>query len=91
VIDCHPRVVQIDPLHDDHRLRITPTFDPRGLRVAGAVDLTTSGAPASTMRPAASWPEPDLHIDLGELEFIDVAGVRAIVRAGLRLAEEVDQ
>jgi anti-anti-sigma regulatory factor len=81
MIASHPRVVQIDPLHDDHRLRITPTFDPRGLRVAGAVDLTTSGALASTLRLAANWPGQDLHIDLSELEFIDVAGVRAIVRA----------
>jgi anti-anti-sigma factor len=85
VIDCHPRVVQIDPLHDDHRLRITPTFEPRGLRVAGAVDLTTSGALASTLRLAANWPSPDLHIDLSELEFIDVAGVRTIVRAAATL------
>jgi anti-anti-sigma regulatory factor len=85
VIDCHPRVVQIDPLHDDRRLRITPTFEPRGLRVAGAVDLTTSGALASTLRLATNWPEPDLHIDLSELEFIDVAGVRTIVRAAAML------
>jgi anti-anti-sigma factor len=85
VIACHPRVVQIDPLHDDHRLRITPTFDPRGLRVAGDVDLTTSGALASTLRLAANWPGPDVYIDLGELEFIDVAGVRAIVRAAAAL------
>jgi anti-anti-sigma regulatory factor len=81
MIACHPRVAQIDPLHDDHRLRITPSFDPRGLRIVGAVDLTTSGALASTLRLAANWPERDLHIDLSDLEFIDVAGVRTIVRA----------
>jgi anti-anti-sigma factor len=85
MIACHPRVVQIDPLHDDHRLRITPMFEPRGLRVAGTVDLTTSGALASTLRLAANWPGPDLHLDLGELEFIDIAGVRAIVRAATAL------
>jgi anti-anti-sigma regulatory factor len=85
LIDCHPRLVQIDPLHDDHRLRITPTFEPRGLRVAGAVDLTTSGALASTLRLATNWPGTDLHIDLSELEFIDVAGVRTIVRAAATL------
>jgi anti-anti-sigma factor len=88
MIACHPRVVQVDPLHDDHRLRITPTYDPRGLRVAGAVDLTTSGALASTLRLAANWPGPDLYIDLSELEFIDVAGVRAIVRAAAALEPE---
>jgi anti-anti-sigma factor len=81
MIDCHPEVVQIDPLHDDRRLRITPTYGPRGLRVAGCVDLTTSGALAGTLRHAADWPERELYLDLGELEFIDVAGVRAIVRA----------
>jgi len=81
LIACHPRVVQIDPLHDDRRLRIIPTYGPRGLRIAGAVDVLTVGAFTTTLRLAARWPESDIQLDLSDLEFIDVAGVRAIVRA----------
>jgi anti-anti-sigma regulatory factor len=85
LIACHPQVVQIDPLHDDRRLRIIPTYAPRGLRIAGTVDVVTVGALTTTMQRATRWPEPDLRIDLGELEFIDVAGVRAIVRTAAGL------
>ncbi|MGC9669336.1 MEDS domain-containing protein [Planosporangium sp. 12N6] len=86
LIGCHPEVVQIDPLHDDHRLRITPTYAPRGLRVAGTVDVVTVGAFTTTLHRATGWPEPDIRVDLGELEFIDVAGVRAIVHTAAGLA-----
>jgi anti-anti-sigma regulatory factor len=85
LIDCHPEVVQIDPLHDDRRLRIVPTYAPRGLRIVGTVDVMTVGALTTALRLATRWPEPDIHLDLGELEFIDVAGVRAIVRAAAGL------
>jgi anti-anti-sigma factor len=88
MIACHPRVVQIDPLHDDHRLRIVPTYGPRGLRIVGAIDLTTAGALTASLRLAAGWPERDLYLDLGELEFIDVAGVRAIVRTATGLDQD---
>jgi anti-anti-sigma regulatory factor len=88
MIACHPRVVQIDPLHDDHRLRIVPTYDPRGLRVIGTVDLATAGALTSTLRMAARWPHREVHLDLGDLEFIDVAGVRAIVRTAAGLGPD---
>ncbi|GAA1807847.1 hypothetical protein GCM10009835_28590 [Planosporangium flavigriseum] len=85
MISCHPQVVQIDPLHDDRRLRIVPTYAPRGLRIVGTVDVMTVGALTTTLRLATRWPDQNIHLNLSELEFIDVAGVRAIVRiaAGL--------
>jgi hypothetical protein len=85
MIACHPRVVQIDPLHDDRRLRIIPTYAPRGLRIVGAVDVVTVGALSTTLHLASRWPEQNLHVNLGELEFIDVAGVRTIVRTAAGL------
>jgi hypothetical protein len=85
MIACHPQVVQIDPLHDDRRLRIIPTYAPRGLRVVGTVDVMTVGALISTLRLATRWPDQNLHLNLAELEFIDVAGVRAIVRTAAAL------
>jgi anti-anti-sigma regulatory factor len=87
MIACHPRVVQIDPLHDDRRLRIVPMYAPRGLRIVGTVDVLTVGALATTLQIATRWPDRDLHLDLGELEFIEVAGVRAIVRTAADLKD----
>lgn len=86
MIACHPRVVQIDPLHDDRRLRIIPTYAPRGLRIVGTVDVLTVGAFTTTLQLAKNWPETDLQLDLEDLEFIDVAGVRAMVRTAGSLA-----
>jgi anti-anti-sigma regulatory factor len=85
VIACHSQVVQIDPLHDDRRLRITPTYTPRGVRIAGTVDVLTVGALTTTLRLATRWPEQNLYLNLAELEFIDVAGVRAIVHTAAAL------
>jgi anti-anti-sigma regulatory factor len=85
VIACHSQVVQIDPLHDDRRLRITPTYTPRGVRIAGTVDVLTVGALSTTLRLATRWPEQNLYLNLAELEFIDVAGVRAIVHTAAAL------
>jgi anti-anti-sigma regulatory factor len=85
VIACHAEVVQIDPLHDDRRLRIIPTYAPRGIRIVGVVDVLTVGALTTTLHLATRWPEQNLHLNLAELEFIDVAGVRAIVRTAASL------
>jgi anti-anti-sigma regulatory factor len=85
MIACHPQVVQIDPLHDDRRLRIVPTYQPRGLRIVGTVDVMTVGALTTTLGLATRWPEQNIHLNLSELEFIDVAGVRAIVRTAAGL------
>lgn len=82
----HPHIVQIDPLHDDRRLRITQTYRPRGLRISGIVDVATAGALTATLEHALTWPVRDIHLDLGGLEFIDVAGVRTIVRIAEALA-----
>jgi anti-anti-sigma regulatory factor len=77
----HPGVVSIDPLHDDRRLRIVPMFSPRGLRIHGTVDDLTAAPFAEALAHTAQWPEPVVVIDLADLRFIDVAGIRALVRA----------
>ena len=86
LVACHQKVVQIDPLHDDRRLRIVPSFRPRGLHVSGVVDNTTSPALAEALDRALRWPDRDITLDLSGLNFIDVAGVRTIVRAAAALA-----
>jgi len=88
LVAFHASVVKIDPLHDGRRLRVVPTFSPRGLKVIGAVDDGTVAGLLEALTEASQWPEPVLHLDLSELEFIDVAGVRAIVRLAGRLTPE---
>jgi anti-anti-sigma factor len=85
LVECHPQVVQIDPLHDDRRLRIVAEYQPRGLRIVGTIDVLTVGALTTNLQLAANWPVAEIQLDLSELEFIDVAGVRAIVQAASRL------
>lgn len=77
----HPGVVCVDPLHDDRRLRIVPTYSPRGLRVHGTVDELSAAPFAEALAHTAQWPEPVVVIDFAELRFIDVAGIRTLVRA----------
>ncbi|MEW2265398.1 MEDS domain-containing protein [Streptomyces sp. NPDC047853] len=83
---CHPGAVEAQPLHDDGTLRLVPTFHDghRALRVAGSIDHRTTHALAAALDTAVSWPG-DLRVDMTELEFIDLAGVRALSRraAGL--------
>jgi anti-anti-sigma regulatory factor len=88
LVACHPEVVRIDPVHDDRRLRIVRSFNPTGLRVIGVVDVVTSGALASSLDLAASWTDGDVHLDLAHLDFVDVAGVRSIVRTAAALAPD---
>ncbi|WP_433053225.1 MEDS domain-containing protein [Dactylosporangium sp. CS-033363] len=90
LVSVHHGVVCIDPLHDDRQLRIVPTYSPRGLRIAGVVDDATAAPLADALQQAAAWPtgEPVLVLDLAELTFIDVAGIRALVRFAESVAPE---
>jgi anti-anti-sigma regulatory factor len=88
LVAFHSSVVRIDPLHDDRRLRVLPTFNPRGLKVVGVVDSSTVAGLVQSLNEAVTWPETVLQLDLSEMDFIDVAGVRAIVRLAELLAPE---
>jgi len=88
LVAFHTSVVRIDPLHDGRRLRVVPTFNPRGLKVIGTVDDGTVDGLIEALSEAFRWPDVVLHLDVAELEFIDVAGVRAIVRLAGRLGDK---
>jgi ABC-type transporter Mla MlaB component len=64
----------------EEALRITKAHDQPGLIIAGDVD--ESGYPLLLQRLAALDHHGDIHIDLGGIEFCDLAGLRAIVCAG---------
>jgi ABC-type transporter Mla MlaB component len=64
----------------DEVLRISKVNDRPGLVIAGEVD--ESGYPVLLQCLAALGTHGEVHIDLGGVEFCDLAGLRAIVCVG---------
>lgn len=77
----HPGAVQQEPLYTSSLLRLIPSFrrGQRSLRVVGDVDYHSSRALAAALETALDWPG-DITVDMSGLQFIDLAGVRALVR-----------
>jgi anti-anti-sigma factor len=84
-VRLHQGRVEPDPLHADPWLRVVPTFDPRGLRVVGTVDTTTSTAMTAALDRWSATEPGDIHLDMKDLEFIDIAGLRTLVTAASEL------
>lgn len=66
-------------------LYVTPLGGGRGLRIAGEVDIFSLGRFERALEglvPAAAGEE--ITLEMGELGFVNVAGVRAVVRAAER-------
>ncbi|MFB9719388.1 MEDS domain-containing protein [Planobispora longispora] len=92
LIGSHPGRVQMNALVHEGPLRVIPSFDPAGsrvLRVAGAIDHDSATAWSAALRGAigGNGLGGDLQIDMSELEFIDVAGLRALVRTAGELED----
>jgi anti-anti-sigma regulatory factor len=77
----------------DAGLRIDCLGDGRRVSVAGTLDMTTSEAMASSLRPLLATGD-DVHIDLSRLIFADVSGATVLATsaqllpAGRRLVLE---
>lgn len=79
---CHAGRVRIDDLFDDGVLRITPTFVPPGLRLAGDLDESTlPGVEAALRRLGGTGRAGHLCLDLSDLDFCDMEGLRALLGA----------
>ena len=85
LIDDHFRAAaKPGPVYADRQLVVTRTKMPPGLRFAGEIDLSNSGAVGQSIRIGfGETPEP--HIDLSRLSFCDVSGIRALIDAALEL------
>jgi hypothetical protein len=83
----HPGRLGLDPLYSHHRLRIFPSFDPPGLRVQGAVDAGTMDVFLAALAHLGERTDEagDRHLDLGELHFIDLDGLRHLAWAASRV------
>ncbi|MEV5572623.1 MEDS domain-containing protein [Spirillospora sp. NPDC052269] len=78
LLACHDGLVRVDDLHDDGVLRITPTFTPPGLALAGAVDASTLPALRAALAVAGRR-DGHLCLDLSGLAFCDTEGLRAML------------
>ncbi|MEV6449018.1 STAS domain-containing protein [Amycolatopsis sp. NPDC051716] len=69
-------------MSDSHisRLRVVPLPDGRGLRVVGAVDLSTREIWGDVLESATANGSP-IRLDLSELSFIDTRGTSMLVTA----------
>ncbi len=67
------------PVYDDGVMRVTRTADPPGLAIAGEIDESTYLALLGALRELPDTP-PEIHLDLADVSYCDLAGLRAIVR-----------
>jgi anti-anti-sigma factor len=72
-------------VYSDKQLTITRTWEPTGLSISGVIDLFNVDSFARSLDTALDG-EGDLRLDLTELEFWDVSGIRALVKAAERVA-----
>jgi ABC-type transporter Mla MlaB component len=68
-----------DSVAGDGVLRITRTADPPGLAIAGEIDESTYPVLLAVLRELPGAP-PEVHLDLADVSYCDLAGLRAIVR-----------
>lgn len=72
-------MVSSDSVSEDGVLRITRTADPPGLAIAGEIDESTYPVLLAALRDLPDTP-PEVHLDLADVSYCDLAGLRAIVR-----------
>ncbi|MFC4061318.1 MEDS domain-containing protein [Planomonospora corallina] len=83
---CHHGIAEMNALHHDALSRITPAYRHGGrvLRLTGTIDQSNAPALGAVLTAETRRPG-DLRLDLSELEFIDVAGLRVIADTAARL------
>ncbi|MGA5442846.1 ATP-binding protein [Streptomyces griseoincarnatus] len=69
---------------DDRILRITPTDDPPGLRLAGELDATRHGELSEALSSHVAE-EGDVRLDLAGLTFIDLGALSLLTSAMMRI------
>ena len=69
-------------------LRITTIANPPGLAIAGDVDFRSLDEFTTAVSHAVDTYRGDIHLDLSQLEFIEVSGMRVLADVSRRLAQE---
>lgn len=73
------------PLYEDRLLQIILVEEPPGLRLIGQADLSHRAVLQSALRRAEQGMS-DVLVDMADLEFIDVGGVRQVIDLAAVLA-----
>ena len=70
-------------VYGDKHLVVTRTLEPYGLRFSGEIDVNNCQAVAECMSTTFVG-DDDVHIDVSELSFCDISGIRAFVDAAVQ-------
>jgi anti-anti-sigma factor len=80
----HPHTVAATVYHEDPVLRICRQHVPPGVRVAGELDFTRAEVLADAIGEAVRL-DPDVHLNLARLRFLDAGAAAVILRAATSL------
>ncbi len=80
----HPRTVAATVYHHDAVLRICRQHVPPGVRVTGELDYARAGALRDALAEAVRL-DPDVHLNLNQLRFVDAGAAGVILRAAAGL------
>lgn len=84
VAAAHRAVVAATIYHEDPVLRICRQHRPAGIRVAGEIDYTRADVLSSALGEAVRL-DGDIHVNLRQLRFIDVAAATVLLHAAVGL------
>jgi anti-anti-sigma factor len=70
----------LNRVYSDRQLVVLRTDSPAGLRFTGEIDASNAHAVAHSLDTALTS-NGDVHLDLSQLLFCDISGIRAIVSA----------
>jgi len=68
-------------LYADQQLVIRQTIPPQGLTLVGTIDLSNVDRMKGVLAMRALL-QPELHLDLSRVQFIDASGIRALADVG---------
>jgi anti-anti-sigma regulatory factor len=84
--EVHEVVAVADPQFEDAVLRITPTFQPCGLLLDGEIDASRHAVFTEALWSVAHDAR-EVHLDLAQLRFIDLGGLRMLAEFAVGRAE----
>ena len=67
-------------VYADKQLVVSRTTSPAGLSFSGEIDASNSHA-VGTAISSLQAPDRDVHVEVSNLQFIDISGIRAFVNA----------